>query len=124
MKTLMKNAVRVGRADRIPLGQGLVYKVDGREIAVFRQRDGRYFAVQNRCPHRNGPLADGIIGAGWVVCPLHSHRFDLKTGASCEQHDRCLQTYPVCEDQGDIWLDLPEVPAEAMHDCQLTKVPA
>ena len=97
--------VPLGPVDAIPLGQGRTYVVDGRAIAVFRQRDGQLFATQNACPHRGGPLADGIIGAGKVICPLHARQFDLKTGASGEG-DYAVQTYPVRVEGGKIILTL------------------
>src|SRR6185295_11940892 len=53
--------VRVGPSDKVPPGQGLCFVVGGEEIAVFRQRDGQLFATQNRCPHKQGPLSEGIV---------------------------------------------------------------
>ena len=75
--------VDLDAVDAIPLGQGRAYVVHGRTIAVFRQRDGRLFAVDNQCPHRGGPLAEGIVGDGKVICPLHGWKVDLESG-------RCL----------------------------------
>jgi len=97
--------VPLGPVEAIPLGQGRTYVVDGRAIAVFRQRDGQLFATQNACPHRGGPLADGIIGAGKVICPLHARQFDLTTGASVEG-GYAVQTYPVRMEGGEIILTL------------------
>jgi nitrite reductase (NADH) small subunit len=95
--------VPLGPIDAIPLGQGCTYVVDGCAIAVFRQRDGQLFATQNACPHRGGPLADGILGDGKVICPLHARQFDLKTGAS---RDCAVRTYPVRVEAGEILLTL------------------
>jgi len=95
--------VPLGPVDTIPLGQGCTYVVDGCAIAVFRQRDGQLFATHNACPHRGGPLADGIIGNGQVICPLHARQFDLKTGTST---DYTVQTYPVRVEDGEIILTL------------------
>lgn len=97
--------VPLGPVEAIPLGQGRAYVVDGRAIAVFRQRDGQLFATQNACPHRGGPLADGIIGAGKVICPLHAWKFDLKTGA-CLGGAGTILTYAVREEGGRIILTL------------------
>jgi nitrite reductase (NADH) small subunit len=72
--------VCLGSPQDIPLGQGRIYLVDGQALAVFRRRDGRIFTLENVCPHRGGPLADGLLGDGEVVCPLHGWRFDLETG--------------------------------------------
>ena len=79
--------------------------VGAEEIAVFRQRDGRLFATQNRCPHRQGPLSEGVIGGGQVICPLHAHRFDLKGGAGNEPSE-CVQVYSVKVVDGEIVLSL------------------
>ncbi|MCX4094665.1 Rieske (2Fe-2S) protein [Nocardia sp. alder85J] len=71
----------IGSHDDIPPGEGRAYVVEGRQIAVFRLRDGGLRALDAACPHRGGPLADGLLDAGVVVCPLHGHSFDLGTGA-------------------------------------------
>jgi nitrite reductase (NADH) small subunit len=89
------------------MGQGLCYVVGPHEIAVFRQRDGRLFATANRCPHRGGPLAEGVLGGGRIICPLHAHQFDLATGAGHEPAE-CLRVFAVKDVQGDIILSLNE----------------
>ena len=96
-------SVNLGSVEKIAKGQGFTFIVAGQEIAVFRQRDGKLFATQNRCPHKQGPLSEGIIGAGKVICPLHSHKFDLCTGEGPEPKE-CLRVYPVREEKGDILL--------------------
>jgi len=98
-------SINLGGADKIPPGQGRCYIVDGEEIAVFRQRNGRLFAVQNRCPHRQGPLAEGIMGGDKVICPLHSHKFDLCTGKGSEPEE-CVKVYKISESGGDVLLQL------------------
>jgi len=98
--------VMLGSIEKVPLGQGFCFIVDGQEIAVFRQRDGRVFATQNRCPHKQGPLSEGIIGNGEVVCPLHAHRFDMAKGGGSEKHE-CVKTYKVVVNNGQIVLSLP-----------------
>jgi nitrite reductase (NADH) small subunit len=93
--------LNLGSVEKVPRGQGFCFIVAGREIAVFRQRDGRLFATQNRCPHKQGPLSEGIIGAGKVICPLHAHKFDLSCGEGPDPKE-CLRTYPVREEKGEI----------------------
>jgi nitrite reductase (NADH) small subunit len=97
--------VSLGSISRIPEGQGRCYVVGADEIAVFRQRDGRLFATQNRCPHRQGPLSEGVVGGGQVICPLHAHRFDLKGGAGHEPGE-CVQVYSVKVVDGEIVVSL------------------
>jgi len=95
--------INLGSVEKVPKGQGFCFIVAGQEIAVFRQRDGKLFATQNRCPHKQGPLSEGIIGAGKVICPLHSHKFDLCSGEGPDPKE-CLRVYPVREEKGDILL--------------------
>ena len=98
--------LNLGSIEKVPKGQGFCFIVDGQEIAVFRQRgDGKLFAVQNRCPHKQGPLAEGIMGGGKVICPLHSHKFDLCTGEGPEPKE-CLRVYRVREENGAILLSV------------------
>ena len=65
----------------IPEGEGRNFVVGDDPVAVFRTRAGEVFAVQGQCPHRGGPLADGLTGGGTLICPLHGWKFDLATGA-------------------------------------------
>jgi nitrite reductase (NADH) small subunit len=97
--------VNLGSIEQIPLGQGRCYVVSETEIAVFRQRDGRLFATQNRCPHKQGPLSEGVAGGGKVICPLHAHKFDLATGQGSEPAE-CVKTYAVSEANGEILLQI------------------
>lgn len=73
--------IEVCRTGDVPLGEGRAATVDGRRIAVFRTADG-WFALDNGCPHRDGPLADGLLADSCVACPLHERRYDLRTGAA------------------------------------------
>lgn len=104
-ETTATPTINLGSISRIPMGQGRCYVVGAEEIAVFRQRDGRLFATQNRCPHGQGPLSEGVMGGGRVICPLHSHRFDLKDGTGSE-HGECLEVHRVKELDGEILLSL------------------
>jgi nitrite reductase (NADH) small subunit len=92
---------------QIPEGEGRNVEVAGRRVAVFRARDGRVFATQAECPHKRGPLADGIVGAGQLVCPLHEWRFDLATGAT--QNGACaIEVYPAHVDpDGVVTVEIP-----------------
>jgi nitrite reductase (NADH) small subunit len=74
------NEYVIGPVEAIPAGEGREFSVGGRRIAVFHLRSGEVRAVQARCPHKDGPLADGLTGGGVVVCPYHSWKFDLGTG--------------------------------------------
>jgi len=92
--------VNLGSINQIPLGQGQCFIVNGLEIAIFRPRGGGLCAMENRCPHRGGPLAEGIIGMDRVICPLHGHKFDLASGQGAEKHE-CVRTFKVREENGE-----------------------
>ena len=102
-EAVRSRTINLGSVEKVPKGQGFCFIVGGQEIAVFRQRDGKLFATQNRCPHKQGPLSEGLVGAGKVICPLHAHKFDLCSGEGPEPKE-CLRVYPVREEKGDILL--------------------
>ena len=102
-ETTTTPTINLGSISRIPVGQGRCYVVGAEEIAVFRQRDGRLFASQNRCPHGRGPLSEGLMGGGHVICPLHSHRFNLDNGAGSEPGE-CVNVCRIEELRGEILL--------------------
>ncbi len=90
--------LNLGPLAQIPLGEGRNFMVRGTEIAVFHTRQGIY-ATQAACPHRQGPLADGLIGGTTLVCPFHAWKFDLTTGEALM--GQCgLQIYPVRVTEG------------------------
>ncbi len=104
MTTMERTEISLGHADQIPMGEGRVFPVRGLEIAVFHTRAGAVYAVQAECPHRQGPLADGMVGGTVVMCPFHSRKFDLTTGVGL-QGDCDIQTYPIrLTDAGEMWL--------------------
>ncbi len=100
--------VRVSSCNSIPLREGRAVRLDDREIAIFNLGD-RFLAVDNRCPHRGGPLADGIVTGASVVCPLHGWKIDLETGCVVRPAagPSCLTTYPVRVEKGTIVLGIP-----------------
>src|SRR5262245_60431609 len=92
----------------IPLGLGRSFDVGGRLIAVFKARDGLIFALDGLCPHKGGPLADGMVVGRQVVCPLHAYRYEAHTGA-CESPDHCaVGTYPVDVEDNTVFVVVPE----------------
>ena len=99
--TTMTTEIRLGPVNAIPSGEGRNWRIGGEDIAVFHSRGGAVYAVQARCPHRGGPLADGLIGGTTLICPLHSWKFDLASGQALS--GECgLRTYPVRVDESGI----------------------
>jgi nitrite reductase (NADH) small subunit len=79
----------------IPVGEGRALAVDGEQVAVFRLRDGSLRALAAVCPHKGGPLADGLLDQRMVVCPLHGYSYDLQTGAELSNDGAPVCTYTV-----------------------------
>ena len=103
----VRSPYNLGHIAMIPEGEGRVYEIGNLAIAIFRTKEGEVYATQALCPHREGPLVDGIIGAGKAVCPLHSFTFDLATGNPIGNDCQALVTYPVSlSDTGEILLTL------------------
>lgn len=104
--TRAMNEVELGPVSAIPPGEGRNVEAFGQRIAVFRTRTGELFAVQAECPHRGGPLADGLVGGTTLICPLHSWKFDLSTGQALS--GECgIRTFPVrVDDAGQIRLTI------------------
>ena len=96
----------LGALSEIPVGEGRAYAVAGRQVAVFRLRDGSVRALDAVCPHRGGPLADGQTDADVVVCPLHAHVIDLSTGA-CRSGQSDVASYAVSVEDGQVVVVLP-----------------
>ncbi len=87
-------------------GHQVVDAGGGFEVAVFLV-DGQYFAIEDRCSHDDGPLADGEIADCQVTCPRHGARFDLRTGAAlCLPAYRPIETFPVRIESGRIIVDV------------------
>ena len=90
----MSDFVTVAKLSDFGDNNALRVQIHGEDIAVFRQGD-RIYALNDRCPHKGGPLSLGWVEDGHVFCPLHAWKFDLQTG-SCESNwERPAQSYEV-----------------------------
>ena len=99
--------IRITHAENIPLREGRSVRLADQEIAIFNLGD-RFLAVDNRCPHAGGPLADGIISGDTVVCPLHGWKICLTDGAVARPEvNACVSTYPVRIESGLVMVSLP-----------------
>ena len=81
------------------------------DIAVFRTGDGEVFALRDACPHRGGPLSQGIVHGRSVTCPLHAWTIDLATGlpTGADAGKGCTPTIPLRVTEGRVLVGLPEV---------------
>ncbi len=98
--------VRICAVEDIPvLGARVVKAVNG-NIAVFRNAEGRIFALLDRCPHKGGPLSQGIVHDHTITCPLHSWKIDLVSGEAVAPDHGCARTIATRIADGDVFLQI------------------
>lgn len=100
--------VRATACTNIPLREGRAVTFGNRELAIFNLGD-RFLAVDNQCPHKGGPLCDGIVTGASVVCPLHAWKIGLEKGEveRPQTPARCVAAYPTRVEQGVVVVALP-----------------
>ncbi|WP_275099018.1 nitrite reductase small subunit NirD [Sedimenticola hydrogenitrophicus] len=92
---LSEKWVEIGNLDEIPKLGSRVVRTASDEIAIFRAADDRVFALSNRCPHKQGPLSEGILHGHRVTCPLHNWVIELENGQAVAPDVGCAKSYPV-----------------------------
>ena len=97
--------VDIGALEDIPRQGARLVKTAQGCVAVFRTADDRVFALDDRCPHKGGPLSEGIVHGDRVTCPLHNWVFDMNSGAAQGGDEGRVRTYAVKIQQGRILLD-------------------
>ena len=87
--------ITVGRAEDVPAGRGATVKLKGgAEVALFNS-GGKFYAIENFCPHKGVPLADSPLHGNQVECDLHGWRFDLRTGECFTKRSCSIEAYEV-----------------------------
>jgi nitrite reductase/ring-hydroxylating ferredoxin subunit len=102
----MSRRVLVGEVADIGVGEGRVVEAEGRTLALFNV-DGAFYALDNSCAHRGGPLGEGDLDGTVVVCPWHAWRWDVKTGANVNNPAVKMACFPVSVDGGLVFVELP-----------------
>lgn len=98
--------IEVGKLESIPKLGARVVKTKQGDIAVFRSADDQVFALRDRCPHKGGPLSQGIVHGTRVACPLHDWKISLDSGQAVAPDEGCAASYPVKLEQNTIYLSL------------------
>jgi len=98
--------IDIGTLDDIPRQGARVVRRAAGDIAVFRTIDDEVFALRDRCPHRGGPLSQGIVHGNRVACPLHDWKIHLDTGLAVAPDEGCAARYPVRIESGRVLLSL------------------
>ena len=98
--------VSVAATSEIPIGEGRVVDAAGKTLALFNV-GGTYYAIDNGCPHRGGPLGEGDVDGALVACPWHGWRWDVTSGANANNPAVRVACFPVTVDGDRILVDLP-----------------
>ena len=94
------------KLDDIPrLGSRIVRSMNG-DIALFRTSSDEVFALRDRCPHKGGPLSQGLVHGNQVTCPLHGWRLRLDSGEAVAPDQGCSRRYPIRIESGTVCLDI------------------
>ncbi len=107
----------VCRLEDIPvLGARRIERAAGLAVAIFRTAGDQVFALLDRCPHRGGPLTQGIVFGDSVACPLHNWTIGLDDGCARQPDEGCTPRFSVRLQDGAVQLDAQELATRALHD--------
>lgn len=112
----MSSWIGVCRLEEIPRLGARTVKTPKGAVAVFRTGDDTVFALEDRCPHRGGPLSQGIVHGRRVTCPLHEWVIELETGTAVLPDEGCTTKIPVSVVDGVVAIDLGAFAAKPMTD--------
>jgi nitrite reductase (NADH) small subunit len=87
--------VFIGESADLPEKLGKTVVIGQKEIAIFKLEDGSIKAIENRCPHKGGVLAEGILSGEYVFCPMHDWKISVKDGHVQAPDHGCVEAYPV-----------------------------
>jgi len=105
--------IEVGSLDDIPSRGARCVNTPEGKLAVFRTAEGRVFAIEDHCPHKGGPLSQGIVHGTSVTCPLHNWVISLETGRALGADEGAVRTVPVRIEAGRLFIALGGVAEEA-----------
>src|SRR5262249_49164357 len=97
--------VRLAAVEDVPVGQGRVVEAEGKDLALFNV-EGTFYAIDNSCIHRGGPLGEGPLGGRPVLPPCHAGRWDVTPGATANTPAVKMACYAVVVEDGDVFVEL------------------
>ncbi|QEG42025.1 Rieske (2Fe-2S) protein [Roseimaritima ulvae] len=101
---------RICDLDAIAEQEAAEFVVEGLIVAVFREQE-QWYALDAMCAHQGGPIAKGTVANGCVTCPWHGWQYELATGRQTIHNQKLLETYPLKEQDGGLWIQLPDAPS-------------
>ena len=96
-------------ADIPVLGARVVNRPAKTDVAIFRNGEEKVFALLDKCPHKGGPLSQGIVFGERVACPLHNWNIELPSGCAVSPDEGCTQKFSVKVEAGQVYLDSNEL---------------
>jgi len=102
--------IEVGQLDDIPKLGARVIKTEEGDIGIFRTAEDEVFALRDECPHKGGPLSQGIVHGKKVTCPLHNWNINLDSGEAVAPDEGCAASFPLKMEGTTIYLSI--VPEE------------
>lgn len=102
----MAEWIEVGKLEDIPALGARVVKTRHGNIGVFRTSGDEVFALRDECPHKKGPLSQGIVHGRRVTCPLHNWNIELQSGQAVAPDEGCTASFPVKIENGLVSIDL------------------
>ncbi|MCI3921566.1 nitrite reductase small subunit NirD [Paenibacillus sp. TRM 82003] len=97
--------VEVAKLRELPVGTGKTVRCRDLELAVFRLSDDTVRVVENRCPHKHGVLAEGMVSGHYVFCPMHDRKVDLNDGLIQKPDTGCVKTFRAVVEDGVVWVE-------------------
>ena len=109
----MSEWIAIAKLDDIPRLGARKLQTEHLDIALFRTGNDSVFALRDRCPHRGGPLSQGIVHGHTVSCPLHNWKIDLESGGVLGPDQGCVHTYEIKLEEGVVYLSLASLESAA-----------
>ncbi len=103
---MSNNWTEVTELTQIPVLGSRIIKTREMDIAVFRGTNDKVYAIRDACPHKNGPLSQGIMHGTSVTCPLHNWKIDLTNGEALGPDEGCTNVFPAKVEDGKVFLQL------------------
>ena len=103
----MTDWIRISTLDEIPRLGSRIVKTDTMNIAIFRTGDDRVFALRDACPHKQGPLSQGIVHGKTVTCPLHNWKIDLASGEALGPDEGCTNVFETRVEDDIVYFRMP-----------------
>ena len=103
----MNDWLEITRLDQIPVLGSRIIETNTLNIAIFRGSDDTVYAIKDACPHKNGPLSQGMMHGHSVTCPLHNWKIDLRSGEAMGPDEGCTNVYETKVDGEMVYLRRP-----------------